>query len=55
MLLFGFAMVLIMVWRPRGLIATREPSTLLHARHAPRLREPQGKGPQPSLVRERQG
>jgi branched-chain amino acid transport system permease protein len=26
MLLFGFAMVLIMVWRPRGLIATREPS-----------------------------
>ena len=55
MLLFGFAMVLIMVWRPRGLIATREPSTLLHARHAPRLREPQGKGTQPSLVRERQG
>ena len=29
MLLFGFAMVLIMVWKPRGLIATREPSTLL--------------------------
>ena len=55
MLLFGFAMVLIMVWRPRGLISTREPSTLLHARHAPRLREPQGKGTQPSLVRERQG
>jgi branched-chain amino acid transport system permease protein len=55
MLLFGFAMVLIMVWRPRGLIATREPSTLLHARHAPFLREPQGKGTQPSLVRERQG
>ena len=55
MLLFGFAMVLIMVWRPRGLIATREPSTLLHARHAPLLREPQGKGTQPSLVRERQG
>jgi branched-chain amino acid transport system permease protein len=56
MLLFGFAMVLIMVWRPRGLIATREPSTLLHARHAPLLRrEPQSNGTQPSLVRERQG
>ena len=54
MLLFGFAMVLIMVWRPRGLIATREPSTLLHARHARLLREPQGKGTPPSLVRERQ-
>jgi branched-chain amino acid transport system permease protein len=54
MLLFGFAMVLIMVWRPRGLIATREPSTLLHARHARLLRKPQGKGTPPSLVRERQ-
>ncbi|HET9904709.1 MAG TPA: high-affinity branched-chain amino acid ABC transporter permease LivM [Xanthobacteraceae bacterium] len=29
MLLFGFAMVLIMIWRPRGLIATREPSVYL--------------------------
>jgi len=54
MLLFGFAMVLIMVWRPRGLIATREPSTLLHARHAPLLRKPESKGTPPSLVRERQ-
>ena len=26
MLIFGFAMVLIMIWRPRGLVATREPS-----------------------------
>ena len=32
MLVFGFAMVLIMIWRPRGLISTREPS--LHARRA---------------------
>jgi branched-chain amino acid transport system permease protein len=32
MLLFGFAMVAIMVWRPRGLIATREPSLFLKAR-----------------------
>ncbi len=29
MLLFGFAMVMIMIWRPRGLIATREPSVFL--------------------------
>ena len=29
MLLFGFAMVLIMVWRPRGLISMREPSVFL--------------------------
>jgi branched-chain amino acid transport system permease protein len=29
MLVFGFAMVTIMIWRPRGLIATREPSLLL--------------------------
>jgi branched-chain amino acid transport system permease protein len=30
MLIFGFAMVLMMVWRPRGLIASREPSISLH-------------------------
>jgi branched-chain amino acid transport system permease protein len=29
MLVFGFAMVLIMVWRPRGLVSTREPSLTL--------------------------
>jgi branched-chain amino acid transport system permease protein len=29
MLVFGLAMVLIMIWRPRGLIATREPSVFL--------------------------
>ncbi len=32
MLLFGLAMVLIMIWRPRGLISTREPSVVLHER-----------------------
>jgi branched-chain amino acid transport system permease protein len=32
MLLFGFAMVVIMIWRPRGLIATREPSVFLKER-----------------------
>ena len=28
MLLFGLAMVLIMIWKPRGLISTREPDRL---------------------------
>ncbi len=55
MLLFGFAMVLIMVWRPRGLIATREPSTFLNARRAFLSREPQSDGTQASLVRESHG
>src|SRR5262245_10137204 len=32
MLLFGFAMVLIMIWKPRGLIATREPSAVFAQR-----------------------
>jgi branched-chain amino acid transport system permease protein len=32
MLIFGFAMVLIMVWRPRGLVSTREPSVFLRER-----------------------
>jgi len=53
MLLFGFAMVLIMVWRPRGLIATREPSTLLNAPRAARLRKQ--KATQPSLAQEPHG
>jgi branched-chain amino acid transport system permease protein len=30
LLLFGAAMVAIMVWRPRGLVARREPSLMLH-------------------------
>jgi branched-chain amino acid transport system permease protein len=30
MLIFGFAMVLMMIWRPRGLIASRHPSIVLH-------------------------
>jgi len=32
MLLFGFAMVLIMIWKPRGLISSREPSVFLKER-----------------------
>jgi branched-chain amino acid transport system permease protein len=34
MLVFGFAMVIIMIWRPRGLVATREPSLYLGGRKA---------------------
>jgi len=32
MLLFGLAMVLIMIWKPRGLISTRDPSAYLKER-----------------------
>jgi branched-chain amino acid transport system permease protein len=32
MLVFGLAMVVIMIWRPRGLVATREPSIFLAKR-----------------------
>ena len=32
MLLFGAAMVGIMVWRPRGLLAHREPTIRLHGK-----------------------
>jgi branched-chain amino acid transport system permease protein len=45
MLLFGFAMVLIMIWKPRGLIATREPSVFLKER----------KSISPDLVKEGHG
>ena len=34
MLMFGFAMVLIMIWKPRGLVATREPSAFLQGAQA---------------------
>ena len=34
MLLFGLGMVLIMIWRPRGLISTRQPSVFLKERKA---------------------
>ena len=43
MLAFGIAMVLIMVFRPRGLIGHREPSIRLHAA-APQLVKPGGSG-----------
>ena len=32
MLLFGFAMVAIMIWKPRGLISSRDPSVFLNKR-----------------------
>ncbi len=35
MLLFGAAMVGIMVWRPRGLLSHRRPTVLLHGRQGP--------------------
>ena len=34
MLIFGLAMVVLMIWRPRGLISTREPSIFLKERKA---------------------
>jgi branched-chain amino acid transport system permease protein len=42
MLLFGFGMVLIMIWRPRGLIGTRHPSILLDP-GKPRILFPRGR------------
>ena len=30
MLAFGLAMVLVMIWRPQGLVSGREPSVRLH-------------------------
>ncbi len=33
-LLFGLAMVLIMLWKPRGLVSTREPTAFLKERRA---------------------
>lgn len=34
MLIFGLAMVLIMIWKPRGLVSTREPTAFLKERRA---------------------
>ena len=34
MLIFGFGMVVMMIWKPRGIIATREPSIFLKERKA---------------------
>ncbi|MDR3514361.1 MAG: high-affinity branched-chain amino acid ABC transporter permease LivM [Azospirillaceae bacterium] len=39
MLAFGLGMVLIMVWRPRGLLAHRDPTLLLHPRLTARQRQ----------------
>src|SRR3989440_397426 len=52
MLLFGFAMVLIMVWRPRGLIATREPSALLGKLPRANTRPPGNETQATALARE---
>ena len=34
LLIFGFAMVVIMIWKPRGLISTREPTAFLKEKKA---------------------
>ncbi|NGM45970.1 high-affinity branched-chain amino acid ABC transporter permease LivM [Rhodobacter sp. SGA-6-6] len=34
MLIFGLAMVIVMVWKPRGFVATRQPTAFLHERKA---------------------
>ncbi|MFU0504898.1 high-affinity branched-chain amino acid ABC transporter permease LivM [Pseudaminobacter sp. NGMCC 1.201702] len=34
MLLFGIAMVVVMVWKPRGFVASRQPTAFLHQRKA---------------------
>jgi branched-chain amino acid transport system permease protein len=47
MLIFGAAMVGIMVWRPRGLLAHRDPSILLHGRAGPAAGGSTGKGGPP--------
>jgi branched-chain amino acid transport system permease protein len=45
MLLFGFAMVAVMVWKPRGFIGTRDPSAVLSARkEIPADRVGEGRG-----------
>jgi branched-chain amino acid transport system permease protein len=56
MLLFGLAMVLIMIFKPRGLISTREPSLVLHGRPVP-LPLPHEGGPEARvpLAQERSG
>ncbi|UEM23612.1 high-affinity branched-chain amino acid ABC transporter permease LivM [Skermanella mucosa] len=39
MLTFGMGMVLIMVWRPRGLLAHRDPTILLHPKRSARQQQ----------------
>ena len=34
MLLFGMAMVIVMLWKPRGFVGSREPTAFLHERKA---------------------
>ena len=34
MLIFGFAMVVMMIWKPRGIVSTREPTVFLKSRKA---------------------
>jgi branched-chain amino acid transport system permease protein len=40
MLAFGIGMVMIMIWRPRGLLAVRDPTIRLHSRAGPEPAKP---------------
>jgi branched-chain amino acid transport system permease protein len=44
MLVFGLAMVVIMIWRPRGLVATRDPSVYLKERKTVGAKFVEGRG-----------
>jgi branched-chain amino acid transport system permease protein len=34
MLIFGIAMVIIMLWKPRGFVSVRQPTAFLHEKKA---------------------
>lgn len=44
MVAFGLGMVLIMVWRPRGLLSHRDPTILLHPRRSARQKQADAEG-----------
>jgi branched-chain amino acid transport system permease protein len=44
MVAFGLGMVLIMVWRPRGLLSHRDPTILLHPRKSARQKQADAEG-----------
>ncbi|MBV6632102.1 MAG: high-affinity branched-chain amino acid ABC transporter permease LivM [Alphaproteobacteria bacterium] len=48
MLMFGAAMVVIMVWKPRGLLSNREPTVRLHGRKPPPGASPSTDSPPPA-------
>jgi len=44
MLLFGLAIIVVMVWRPRGLLSSREPTVRLHKREDRKPPDPEAAG-----------